>query len=117
MNALRLTPDEVRRARRRGLFTVTSETERGYYVTLLVMRKGREPVRLAQTKECVHPRTARRHAVALVRDALAPPRTPGDPWGFKARDPRRVGFRVLADHSEAGAVAVRTRRASKAGAS
>jgi len=57
-------------ARRRGIFTVTSETERGYFVTCFRFRRGQEPVRLSQSKECVRPSTARRYSEKLVRIAL-----------------------------------------------
>lgn len=67
-----LTQSEVRRALRRGVFTVTSETDGGYYVTVFAMRDGGSaPVRLGQSRVCVRPRTARRYATALVRAALS----------------------------------------------
>jgi hypothetical protein len=68
-NEEKLSTSEINRAQRRGIFTVTSETERGYYVTAFVLKKG-HPVRLGQSKECVRPRTARRYAAKLVREAL-----------------------------------------------
>jgi len=69
-NDSRLTASEVRLARQRGIFTVTSETERGYYVTLLRLKDG-QPERLGRSRECVRPRTARRYGEQLVRAALA----------------------------------------------
>lgn len=65
-----LTTDEVKRARLRHIFTITAETERGYIVRVFRLPGGAEPVCLGQSKECVRPRTARRYATQLVRDAL-----------------------------------------------
>ena len=65
----RLTPAEVRRALRRGLFTITIETPRGYLVRCCTLRMG-QPVVLRQSRECVRPSTARRYGEALVRAAL-----------------------------------------------
>ena len=67
-----LTPAEVKSAHKRGIFTITTETERGYYVTVFGKRDGIGIiVRLGQSKECVRPRTARRYGMRLVRAALA----------------------------------------------
>jgi len=67
-----LTVKEASHARSLGLFTVTSETERGYYVTLFrEMSDDAAPVRLSQSKECARPSTARRRAACLVRKAMA----------------------------------------------
>ncbi len=66
-----LTPAEVKAARKRGIFTITTETERGYYVTVFGKRDGIGIARLDQSKECVRPRTARRYGARLVRAALA----------------------------------------------
>ena len=67
-----LTASEISHAIRRGIFTVTSETEHGYYVTAF-RNEGRGPVRLEQSKECVRPRTARLYGAQLVRAALEGP--------------------------------------------
>jgi hypothetical protein len=64
-----LERSELARARRRGLFTVTLETTRGYVVRLFALRRG-QPTLLRSSRECVRPRTARRYATALVRAAL-----------------------------------------------
>ncbi|MFI5246480.1 MAG: hypothetical protein ACHQQR_14705 [Gemmatimonadales bacterium] len=70
-----LTPTEVRLARARGIFTVTTETAEGYYVTAPRLDPGlAEPVRLGQSKVYVRPSTARRHGARLVRAALMPPK-------------------------------------------
>ena len=66
-----LTPAEVKSAHKRGIFTITTETERGYYVTVFGKRNGIGIVRLDQSKECVRPRTARLYGARLVRAALA----------------------------------------------
>lgn len=66
---LHLTVDEVRRARLRRLFTVTSETARGYVVQCLRLNWS-GPVVVAKSREYVHPRAARRAGVRLVRAAL-----------------------------------------------
>ena len=67
-----LTASEVRRALDRGLFTVTRETARGYYVTVFAKRAGGAGVvQIADSKECVRPQTARRYAAALVRTVLS----------------------------------------------
>ena len=68
-NDTRLSPVEVRRALKRGLFTITIETPRGYLVRCCTLRMG-QPVVLGQSRECVRPRTARRYGEALVRAAL-----------------------------------------------
>jgi hypothetical protein len=66
-----LTTAEVRHAIKRGIFTITSETDRGYYVTCFrTGRGGAAPVRLSQSKECVRPSTVRRYGESLVRAAL-----------------------------------------------
>jgi hypothetical protein len=65
-----LTTKEVVRARALGIFTITADTERGYVVTVFRSKNGAEPVRLSQSGECVRPRTARRYATQLVRNAL-----------------------------------------------
>lgn len=70
-NDSRLTASEVKRALKRGIFTITSETERGYYVTVFGAKGGKGIVRLGQSKECVRPHTARRYGERLVREALA----------------------------------------------
>jgi hypothetical protein len=67
--ATTLTASETKRAIRHGIFTVTSETRHGYYVTCLRLDDG-APLRLGQSKECVRPSTARRYATKLVREAL-----------------------------------------------
>lgn len=65
-----LKNSEVTKAKKRGLFTVTVETDRGYRVQLFSLRKG-VPRFLQSSRECVRPRTARRYAILLVRAALA----------------------------------------------
>jgi hypothetical protein len=68
----KLTSAEVRRAIKRGIFTITSETERGYYVTCFrTGRGGTAPERISQSTECVRPSTVRRYGENLVRAALA----------------------------------------------
>jgi hypothetical protein len=64
-----LTPSEITRAKRRHIFTVTSETPYGYYVTVFRLR-GDDLRRLVQSKECRRPRTARIYSARLVRAAL-----------------------------------------------
>lgn len=64
-----LTASEVLRAKRRHIFTVTTETTYGYYVTVLRLKNGTME-RLAQSKECRKPRTARIYGARLVRAAL-----------------------------------------------
>jgi hypothetical protein len=64
-----LTPAEVRRAKRRHIFTVTTDTPYGYYVTVFQL-KSNDMRRLAQSKECRRPRTARIYGARLVRAAL-----------------------------------------------
>jgi hypothetical protein len=66
-----LTPEEVRRAKKLGVITITAETERGYYVTCLRLRGSKEPARLSQGPERARYRTAARDQVRLVRAALA----------------------------------------------
>ena len=74
MNAAALTAAEVRRALKLGIFTITSETPGGYYVTCFrTAAAGGPPVRLSQSKTCVRPRTARRYGESLVRSALVQP--------------------------------------------
>jgi hypothetical protein len=70
-NVNRLTDNEVCLARKHGIFTVTSETASGYYVTCFQMVAFGPPVRLSQSKECIRPSTARRYSERLVRDAMA----------------------------------------------
>jgi hypothetical protein len=57
-----------------GLFTITVETARGYRVVLLRSQRGRSSLRVAQSRECVRPGTARRYGVMLVRSAIGDPR-------------------------------------------
>ena len=70
MSDTTLTAHEIALAHRRGIFTVTTETARGYRVVLFRTKAGMRPVRLAQSRECVRPHTARRYGEALVREAL-----------------------------------------------
>ena len=70
MNIKPLTPNEARKAKLCGIFTVTSETATGYYVTCLKFDGDRLPSQLSQSKECVRPSTARQYAAKLVREAL-----------------------------------------------
>ena len=66
-----MTSAEVKRAVRLGIFTVTTETERGYYVTCFRMKHdGAPPTPLSQSPECVRPSTARRYGERLVLVAL-----------------------------------------------
>ena len=66
-----LTSAELRLARRRHIFTITLETERGYIVTCnRLPAGGGELVILSQAPECVRPSTARRYGARLVRMAL-----------------------------------------------
>jgi hypothetical protein len=65
-----LTDAEVRHAHRRHIFTVTSETPCGYFVTCLRLPRTGPPVVLSRSRECVRPSTARRYGARLVRAAL-----------------------------------------------
>jgi|HubBroStandDraft_2_1064218.scaffolds.fasta_scaffold244595_4 hypothetical protein len=66
-----LTDAEVRSARRRHIFTITRETERGFRVSCYRLRRDDgAPALLSESRECVRPRTARRYATQLVREAL-----------------------------------------------
>lgn len=73
----RLSTAEVQQALKRGIFTITTETARGYVVTCFrTSSAGAAPTRLSQSKECVRPRTARRYGESLVRAALNTKATP-----------------------------------------
>jgi hypothetical protein len=58
--ATTLTASETKRAVRYGIFTVTSETKHGYYVTCLKLDDDDALLQLGQSRECVRPSTARR---------------------------------------------------------
>ena len=68
---LNLTAAEVRAASKRGIFTITRETDRGYVVKCLRLQRVGPPILLSESKECVRPSTARRYGTELVRAQLA----------------------------------------------